>query len=138
MARNCKHVVAALLYACSTGISYDDSEPDDGLPYQMADWLARFAYQTEQALRQPSAKPARNTEHRVIYVLLPQDDPVRLQLRLCKGRIAADGAIHSATPLTDLYALQSKPPAYQSADERQLAAISAWCPEAEAVRRWSR
>ncbi|MYM85182.1 helicase [Duganella sp. FT50W] len=123
MARNCKHVVAVLLYACSTGMSDDDSEPDDGLPYKMAAWLAKFAYQTEQALQQQPAKPARKNEYQAIYVLLPQADTGRLQLRLCKGRFAADGAIHSATPLTDMYALQSKPPAYLSADERQLAAI---------------
>nr|WP_315254354.1 DEAD/DEAH box helicase [uncultured Duganella sp.] len=128
MQRNCKHVVAVLLAACAAGLNQDEGAADDVLPYAMAQWLANVAYQAETAIRmkqQTRPRPARKAEYQAIYVLMPQAGSGRLHLHLCKGRIAADGAIRSATPIKDLYNFQQSPPAYLRAEDRAMAVMFA-------------
>ncbi|MYM88249.1 helicase, partial [Rugamonas sp. FT82W] len=130
---NCKHVVAVLLAAFDAGLN-SDGGADDGLPYEMSSWLSQLDYEAEQARRQPSARPAASkaAAHRLIYVLMPQAGSGHMRLHLCKGRIAADGEIRSATSINDLQGFQQTPPAYVRAEERTTAAIflgltrSAW------------
>jgi len=128
MEYNCKHVVAALLAACDAGLVVNPAAPERGLPYPMGRWLANLAYQAEQAMAQrrpPAAsKAGARNEFRLIYVLMPQPGNKQLRLQLCKGRVAADGAIRSATPLKDTYAFQQSPPAYARAEELGTAAVT--------------
>lgn len=118
MEYNCKHVVAVLLAVCETGGDAMGRLEDGGLSYEMSRWLSALAYQAESALRQQSVrKPAAKPAHRLIYVLMPQPGNGRLRLHLCRGRIAADGAIRSATPINDPYGFYQAPPAYMRAED---------------------
>ncbi|WP_373989482.1 SNF2-related protein [Duganella sp. BuS-21] len=122
MGYNCKHVVAVLLAACDAGLNRGGDDQADGLPFQMSQWLANLSYEASIARRLRSeAKPARKVDSRVIYVLMPQPGKPQLRLHLCKGRIAADGVIRSATTIKDIYAFQHSPPAYARPEEQGMA-----------------
>ncbi|MES2165302.1 MAG: DEAD/DEAH box helicase [Pseudomonadota bacterium] len=113
MEYNCKHVVAILLAACESGAGMAAAADDDTLPYEMSRWLSGVEFQAESALRQQNTrKPPAAQQHRLIYVLMPQAGTGRLLLHLCKGRVAADGAIRSATQIKDMHGFQLTPPAY--------------------------
>ena len=113
MQSNCKHVVAVLLAALEKGLITSQQPGDDTLPYEVSSWLSQLDFQSVMAVReQASKKPAPSAAHRLIYVLTPQPGNSQLRLQLCKGRIAADGAIRTAAPIGDLYSFRQKPPAY--------------------------
>jgi superfamily II DNA or RNA helicase len=117
MNQNCKHVVAVLLAANEARLNQDD-DPEE-LPFAMSQWLANVSYLAESARRQQaSPKSSRGADGRAIYVLRPQAGKGRMQLYLCKGKIAADGVIRSATHISDMYGFQSKPPAYVRREDR--------------------
>jgi superfamily II DNA or RNA helicase len=120
---NCKHVVAVLLAACD-GMRAAPQGAAAALPYEMTRWLATVNFQAETARRQQTlVKAATRHTHRVIYVLMPQPGKGLLGVQLCKGRIAADGEIRTATQLNDLYSFQKSPPAYLRAEDRDLSTM---------------
>jgi superfamily II DNA or RNA helicase len=126
MGYNCKHVVAVLLAACEAGLHHTGEEAADDLPFQMSQWLATLSNEAATARRMHSeAKAARKAEFRVIYVLMPQPGKASLRLHMCKGRIAADGVIRSATAIKDMYAFQHNPPAYARPEEQGMALMFA-------------
>ncbi len=109
MAYNCKHVVAVLLAAREAVAPA--AQP--ALPYEVSNWLGTVALHVQAAQREQQARPpAAKATFRLIYVLMPEAGGPQLRLYLCKGRIAADGAIRSATQIKDLYAFQHSPPAF--------------------------
>jgi hypothetical protein len=59
-----------------------------------------------------AAGPAAAPAFRPVYVLMPGAVAGSVALLLCKGRVAADGAVRSATPVRDLYDFNHFPPAY--------------------------
>jgi superfamily II DNA or RNA helicase len=118
MQSNCKHVVAALLAACQAQAAAPSAPDDDGLPYEMSRWLATLEFQAESAMRQQALrKPPAKIVHRLVYVLLTMPGNGKLRLHLCKGRVAADGMIRSATQITDMHAFNSAPPAYMREED---------------------
>jgi superfamily II DNA or RNA helicase len=124
MRHNCKHVVAVLLAVCEAGMNERETESADELPYEMAKWLSTLEFQAESARRQPhTARKPPKVEYRLIYVLMPLPGSATMRLHMCKGRVAADGAIRSATLLTDLYAFHSAPPAYLREEDHAPATV---------------
>ncbi|WP_254441963.1 DEAD/DEAH box helicase [Duganella vulcania] len=121
---NCKHVVAVLLAVCASGAAAGPVDDDDTLPYDMSRWLSGLEYQADAARRQQSTrKPPPPQTFRLIYVLMPQAGNGRLLLHLCKGRVAADGVIRSATQIKDMYGFQNSPPAYLREEDLETASM---------------
>jgi superfamily II DNA or RNA helicase len=119
MAHNCKHVVAVLLAVCEAEAGAELLRADQGLPYEMSKWLANVEYQTELARRQKKVvKPPPKVNHRLVFVLMPQPGNGPLRLGMYKGRIAADGVVRTATPISDLYGFHNTPPAFLREEDR--------------------
>jgi hypothetical protein len=107
MAYNCKHVVAVLL----AGLTRSGVTPALGSSSTMR-WLQQFALASAtNAPAATEATPAK-ASHRMAYVLIPDPRSGQPSLHLCKARLRVDGAIASASVVTDTYTLLSFPPAY--------------------------
>ncbi|MEF3084012.1 hypothetical protein V3391_17585, partial [Luteimonas sp. SMYT11W] len=92
----------------------------------MSQWLANVAYLADSARSQQGAgKTLRKNDSRAIYVLQPQANSGRMGLRLCKGKIAADGVIRSAAAITDMFGFQQKPPAWLRPEDRHASVLFA-------------
>ncbi|PWF49095.1 DEAD/DEAH box helicase [Massilia glaciei] len=114
---NCKHVVAALLVWLEKAPAGPVARRDDA---QLAPALTMWLRQVQVALEDSKLQPVPKStgSHRLLCVLLRDLATGRVEICLCKARVAAGGRIVSATVYNDSYALVYSAPAFVGPPEQ--------------------
>ena len=88
VARNCKHVVATLLFS----LKQEQASLAGGVPAHAEQWMTQLSGAVQLAARQTPLGPL----FQPLYVLIPDPDEGRLHLHLRRARLRKDGSLYGA------------------------------------------
>ena len=123
---NCAHVAAALLAflqqekAAESATLAGELLPQN-LPSAVTVWLQRVEKAAHAKLTAPNGPTEEGgSSYRLLFVLSPDRTGRHVLLSLCKARLRPNGDVTMASPVSDLHALLTAPPAYVKPEELDL------------------
>src|SRR5450830_497733 len=101
VARNCKHVVATLLFS----LKQEQAALAGGVPAHAEQWMTQLSGAVQLAARQTPLGPL----FQPLYVLIPDPDEGRLHLHLRRARLRKDGSLYGAVSGISPFELLASP-----------------------------